>query len=103
MSTIIPLLLLTDDNEKNDKTGLLLTLLTQDQNMLQNPSSIMPFVFLKNKMTDLPTLYLILSSMRNQCMSQAQMTNAFLTYVLLDNTIENKNEGTDTILRQTVF
>ena len=77
--------------------GLLLSLLTQDQNLLQDPNSILPLVFLKNKKTDLPSLYLILSTMRNQCMSQAEMTNLFLTYILLDNTIEDKNEGNDVI------
>ena len=78
--------------------GLLLSLLTQDQNLLQDPNSILPLVFLKNKKTDLPSLYLILSTMRNQCMSQAEMTNLFLTYILLDNTIEDQNEGNDVII-----
>lgn len=86
MSSVVPFLLLGDDDKSNDRIALIMSMIAQDDQALSNPSSILPFMLLSDGKADLKSLYLIMSSMRNQCMTPQQMSNTFLTYILLDNT-----------------
>ena len=67
MQQLLPYLIMSQkDNSGSDNSHLLLMSMMNNPNMMQNPMSIAPFLFMNDGTSDLKSVFLAMTMMQNQ-------------------------------------